>query len=351
MQQQIPELRQESNGFWYIFWTDRRRSKRISTRTRDMAEAKAFYAQWLVMDKSMPPIEASGLTVADLWNLYDTKYARANISGLDTFNHTWKKLKPHFGILLSTQINQNCVDDYIRKRKNGEIGEPSVDATIKRELGALKTCLNWCASPKRSYIKVNEIPSFDIPPDSPPRDRWLKKEELKKLFDTALVIRRGKRISRVERFLWLALETAARKSAICELTWDRVDFETRVIDYNDIKKKATKKRRVAVPISDTLLPILKQAYKERKNEYVLDNKAGIWRTVHNLAEAAGLKDVSPHVLRHTAATHMARNGVPLWQIAGVLGNSIVMVEKVYAKHCPDGLVDAVNSISSGFKKD
>jgi hypothetical protein len=44
---------------------------------------------------------------------------------------------------------------------------------------------------------------------------------------------------------------------------------------------------------------------------------------------------------------MARRGVPLYDIAGVLGNTIAMVERVYAKHSPDRLRAAVNSISSG----
>ncbi len=46
---------------------------------------------------------------------------------------------------------------------------------------------------------------------------------------------------------------------------------------------------------------------------------------------------------------MARRGVPLWKIAGILGNTMQMVEQVYAKHSPDGLADAVEHISAGRK--
>ena len=55
--------------------------------------------------------------------------------------------------------------------------------------------------------------------------------------------------------------------------------------------------------------------------------------------------ISPHTFRHTAATQMARRGVPLYDIAGVLGNTLAMVERVYAHHCPGRLRAAVNSIS------
>jgi integrase len=50
-------------------------------------------------------------------------------------------------------------------------------------------------------------------------------------------------------------------------------------------------------------------------------------------------------MRHTAATHMARRGVPLFIIAKALGNSLQMVEKVYSHHSPDDLRAAVEAIS------
>jgi integrase len=57
--------------------------------------------------------------------------------------------------------------------------------------------------------------------------------------------------------------------------------------------------------------------------------------------------ISPHVLRHTAATHMARRGVSLWMIAKVLGNTTALVERVYAKWVPENAVGTVDLISGG----
>ncbi|MCP8894348.1 tyrosine-type recombinase/integrase [Shinella daejeonensis] len=179
--------------------------------------------------------------------------------------------------------------------------------------------------------------------------------------------RRGPRLSRVKRFLWLALETAGHKSAILELSWDRVDFETNVIELNVPGRKLTKKRRAVVPISKSLRPILLRAYEERLNKkshdgLVCSNLGAIWAPIQHVVIRSGLPGkrakvpagtkpkstgISPHVLRHTAATHMARRGVPLWIIAKVLGNTLAMVEKVYAKHCPDDLRQAVDQISAG----
>lgn len=43
-----------------------------------------------------------------------------------------------------------------------------------------------------------------------------------------------------------------------------------------------------------------------------------YNPILRIAKAAGVAGVTPNVLRHTAATHMACAGVPLWKIAKVL---------------------------------
>lgn len=344
----IPELQKADNGVWYVHWTEQRRSKRVSTRTRDVAAAKAFLAQWLLMERAAPSrADGSALTVADLWALYSAKHVEVHAMAAETADYSWRNLEPYFGGLTLAGVTSDVVEGYVAKRAAGKIGRPSKTSTVRRELNALRACMNWCASPKRRIVAAADVPAFDLPPDGPPRDRWLRHDEVQRLLDAAAARRQGERLSRGERFLWLALETAARKEAIWQLTWDRVDFEVGTIDFNVPGRKITKKRRSVVPISPALRPILERAYREREGTHVLDNEAEVWRIVNSIAAAAGVPGVSPHVLRHTAATHMARRGVPLWVIAKVLGNTIAMVERVYAKHAPDDLREAVGMISGG----
>lgn len=337
------QLEKHDNGVYYIHWTEGRRSKRVSTRATSLDAAKAFLAQWLLMEREQPA-EGASFTVADLWKLYYQKHVEKNVASVDTADFSWKNLEPHFGELTLAAIDQDCVEAYEKKRATGKIGRKSTSGTVRRELITLRACFNWCAEPKRKIIDPKTLPAFDLPADGAPRDRWLKLDEIQRLLTAAVETRRGKRLSRVERFLWLALETAARKEAILELTWDRVDFEQGVIHYDVPGRKVTKKRRAAPPISKALRPVLERAFKEREGEFVLDNKAEVWKLVKGVADHAKLEGVSPHVLRHTAATHMARRGVPLHHIAGVLGNSVQMVEKVYAKHCPEAQRAAVDSM-------
>ena len=113
-------------------------------------------------------------------------------------------------------------------------------------------------------------------------------------------------------------------------------------------------------IAAQLKPVLERAFAERESKWVLDSDADIWATVQFTAIRAGFSDqkvkkgqkpkstgISPHVLRHTAATHMARRGVPLWMIANVLGNTLAMTERVYAKWVPENPAGTVDMISGG----
>jgi integrase len=352
----IPRLDRADNGIFYAFWTEGRRSKRTTMGTREATKATENFAQWLLLGgpSQQPEEPARVYTVADLWAAYET--GRKVISSA-TRDWSWKNLKAHFADVLICDVSA-AVPAYVTKRERGLIGRPAKPATVRRELVTLRACFNWCADPteRRALISRADVPGFALPADSQPRDRWLKEDETARLLAAA----RGEgRMSRVERFLWLALETGGRKQALLDLTWDRVDFGTNVIHLALPGVRQTKKRRASVPISKALLPVLERAYSERTGDRVLDNGAEIWAAVQSVVRRAGLAPavkratgasatatgISPHVMRHTAATNMARRGVPLFLIGRILGDNLATVEKTYAKHCPDDLRGAVDMIS------
>lgn len=350
-------IEQHENGFHYIHWTDGRRSRRVSTRTKVKAEAQTFLAHWILGAKEDKLDASALLTVDDLWQQYFTRHVEKNNVGTRAAKTRWRNLSVHFAALKLPEV-EGAVDEYIEHRETGQIGDcPGAPATIRHELAILKACFNWCAGlegsrkqpRKDAIIKPEDVPVFDLPPDSEGRDRWLRDDEIKRMMKAAVEKRDGPRLSRIERFLWLALETAARLMAILELTWDRVDFEMGVIHYNVPGRRRTKKRRASVPISKNLRPILERAYRERESNYVCDHLAmTIWRGVKSVAKLAEVEDVSPHVLRHTAATQMLRRGVPIWIVAGILADTVETVQKTYGHHCPEGLAVGVEQISGSL---
>ena len=150
-------------------------------------------------------------------------------------------------------------------------------------------------------------------------------------------------------FVWIAMETASRKRAIEELRWTQVDLRARLIHLNPAGRRQTAKRRPTVPISTALLKVLERAYEARTGDLVLGNSSSIERPFATLCRAAHratgnekFLKATPHCLRHTWATLAARAGVSLFEIAGVLGDDVATVQRVYAHHCPDYLRSAVD---------
>ena len=79
-------------------------------------------------------------------------------------------------------------------------------------------------------------------------------------------------------------------------------------------------------------------FVEFNGEAVTSVKTAFKRAV----KLAGLPGkVSPHTLRHTAATWLMQAGADRWQAAGYLGMSVEMLERVYGHHHPDHLQNAV----------
>ena len=50
--------------------------------------------------------------------------------------------------------------------------------------------------------------------------------------------------------------------------------------------------------------------------------------------------MTPHTLRHTAVTWLMQRGVPAAEVAGFVGLSIEMVDRVYGHHSPDHMAKA-----------
>lgn len=212
-------------------------------------------------------------------------------------------------------------------------------ATVRRELAVLRAAINHAHREGRLTRPVHVF----LPAKPEGRDRWLTRSEAAALLRTA---RRDPRCRLyLPLFVLLGLYTGARKQAILGLRWHQVDLERGRIDFNAPGRARTSKGRPIIPIPRRLVRFLRLA-RDRGNDlgYVV-NRDGrplgdVKRAFASAARRAGLANVSPHTLRHTAGTWMAQHGVPLWEIAGYLGHSHERTAALYSHHSPDHLARA-----------
>jgi integrase/recombinase XerD len=70
-------------------------------------------------------------------------------------------------------------------------------------------------------------------------------------------------------------------------------------------------------------------------------RQGVWGIVRKTAERAGLEPskVSPHVLRHSAATHMVEGGADLRTVQEMLGHANITTTQVYTRVSPQHLYE------------
>ncbi|MCT4372045.1 site-specific integrase [Yangia mangrovi] len=304
----------------------RRRFRLNATRRQDaLLEAKRLYES-RVRDNSQ------SASFNALWDMY-SDYLKGRPTEKDLEN-SGKCVKPFFQNYGPMEIDNIAVEGYLKERKerfHERFGRAPSRATLYKDVNLIKSVLNWAhkelrAIPEPRYIR--------LPEKAEPKDRYLDLNEIDALLKSA------RKIPHIYVAIALMLGTAGRVGAILELTWDSVNFETRTIDLRvDLENK---KPRAKVPMNDGLCNILMQWRSTATTRYVVEFRGkrlgSIKKGFASVVRDAKLNDVSPHIMRHTAAVHMVVNGSSMEKVSSYLGHSSLSVtRKVYARHRPDHL--------------
>lgn len=375
--------RADRPAVWAIFWTEpgwggkRLETGFLVTDPDGLAKAERFFAEWkkerAVTNKAaVGPCDPAHITVSEIMDYYILNKNPEDAVAQQRKILCARPISYFFGADPVTALTVKRSREYLRwRRAHGVriddkdtgavriVRQTTADATARKDLGCLTAACNFAI--EEEVLPAGLVIKIELPDMAPPRERWLSEHEAARLLweargaklppDDRLNVWRdacGNRLTRDPRarlhlplFIMIALYTGARCGAILGLKWPQVDLVNDRINFNPPGRKQTKKGRSTVPLARQLKLMLLRAQRRATSEYVVSYDGGrvgsIKHSFNSAVARAGLgDDVTPHTMRHTAATWLAQRGVPLWEVAGYLGHADSRVtDEVYAKHSPD----------------
>lgn len=259
-----------------------------------------------------------------------------NVAAPETIGYNMLPLLAFWGGKTVTDVHKANCQAYAAERR-----QSVKDGTIRRELSVLSAAIGHAHKSNRLDIR----PHVWMPAPGPAKDRWLTRSEAAALLRAARAEPKAR--GHLPLFILLALYGAARSGAILSLKWSQVDLERGTIDWREPGRAETNKGRARIKMPRRLWLALKRVQRADIGHVIhIDGKpvGSIKRAFRTACKAAGLEGVSPHTLRHTSATWMAQAGVPIWEIAGYLGQSVQRTTERYLHHHPDHMARAAAAL-------
>jgi integrase len=326
---------------YYVTWTVGTRSNRVSTRTRDIAEAEEFRASFVLGRNVGNPAKAPEVEVRILLDSYLNRHAKG-LPSEERIKIAASHLKVFYSASAVSAVSARNHEEYIAKcRKEGK-----APGTINRHLGVLRAALRFAVK-SGDLVSAPFVPSLREPP---PRPHVLTTAQIDALLKAA---RESADHQHVETFIMLASQTGARRSAILQLTWDRVDLNEATIDFRLPGVAHTRKRRAITGISAALVAYLAALRKRTKGTHVVQFRGkprkSIKRAFAYVAEKAKLPHVTPHVLKHTFVSQALQVASP-WVVSGMTATSIRTLQAVYGKHMVEDQKKAAEAMAQLTRK-
>lgn len=333
--------RKGSPHYWYDF-TVKGTRLRGSTETNDIETAKALEAK-LRTDTIHGNL--FGTKARMTLNMAASKYLKEHgqylPTAMDAIDVGSRSLLSFFrqGIHLD-EINDAEVNGYI-----SHLRERNKPATINRRLDHLRAIMNRAR--KQWGVEVSGVDIGTHRLEMPEaRTRWITPAEADKLIECA--------VPHLKAPIRFALLTGARLSNITGLQWEDVNLQQRIIRLRGVKSKKPGGKTLELVVTDALLRLLiEQKPKKNGNVFVRRFKEReaqpiekFRRSFKTACKNAGIKDFRFHDLRHTAASWMVQNGVPLDVVKEVLGHSEISMTQKYAHRENTAQADAMDKLSA-----
>jgi len=224
---------------------------------------------------------------------------------------------------LITRLHISSYIMYLREHNNS----PS---SISRKISALKSFFKWtCANGYTSSNPISAIEPAKLPKHLP---------KVLSLNEINLIMRKD--LTVVQKVIVeLLYSCGLRVSELCALNVNDINLKGK---YVICKGKGAKER--IIPFGDYAVDSICEYISYRddiqkkydiKSNHLLYCESGremtrqdVYRFIHSLGESLH-KEISPHTLRHTFATHLLENGADLRVVQELLGHSDVATTQLY----------------------
>lgn len=221
--------------------------------------------------------------------------------------------------------------------------ENKKESTISRSLASIRSFYQYLIRVKK--IKKDPTMTIESPKINKRTPNILTSKEVELLLDQPKDV--DLKGTRDKAMLEFAYATGMRVTEIISLNIDDVNLEEGYVTCKTGNKQRT------IPLGTMSLNALKEYVDDARDVLIKndDEKAlfvnvnggrltrqGFWKIIKYYKEQAHItKDITPHVLRHSFATHLLQNGADLKAIQTMLGHSDISSTQVYMQFQDEGL--------------
>ena len=266
---------------------------------------------------------------------------KVSLNTLQSYKRDLKQFENYLGTIEGkyNELTNDGIKDYIKYMQ--EQGKKT--STISRGLAAIRSFYQYETKNKQ----VEKDPTEGI--QSPKIEKRVPSVLTSK--EVALLLEQPKNVdlkgTRDKAMLEFAYATGMRVTEIISLNVEDINLETGYATCRNGKKERT------VPIGEMSLKALKDYMLNARHTMIKDDneqalfvnvngqrltRQGFWKIIKYYKEQAHIdKDITPHVLRHSFATHLLQNGADLKSIQTMLGHSDILSTQIYMQFQDESL--------------
>ena len=239
------------------------------------------------------------------------------------------------------KINEEDIKEYLKYLEE----QGKKPSTISRMIASIRSFYQY--EVKNKKITQNPTDNIQSPKIEKKAPCILTSDEVELLLEQPKDV--DLKGIRDKAMLELAYATGMRVTEIISLNIDDVNLEN-----GNVVCKSTIRQRV-IPLGKMSLSALKEYIENARNVLVKQDtekalfvnlngkrltRQGFWKIIKYYQEQAQItKDITPHTLRHSFATHLLQNGADLKSIQMMLGHSDISSTQVYMQFQNDGIND------------